>query len=198
MLHKAVFLDLNGVVIDLPPDIKDGTAPLEGDGPESYTMHQKDVAFLSGVYKAIKSLDRAGYQIVIVSNQSCVGRGFVEHSQMYELFCHVARKIHAHAKVKCRWRFCSHAPDAGCACRKPAPGLMWFYMVNYELDRSKCWMIGDSLSDMHAGHRAEIPIEHLIWIENHYGLNDFFLHTAQKGVACRNLAEAAELILGAG
>lgn len=194
MLHKAVFIDRDGVILELPPATKDGTLLLESGDPQAYTMHEKDVHFLPGVYKAIKSLG-AKYQIVIVSNQSCVGRGFVQYHKMYEVFCHVERKIHAHAKVKCRWRFCHHAPGEGCACRKPAPGMLWFYMVNYQYDRRKCWMVGDSMSDIEAGYRAEIPPSRLIYIDPE---NSPIVPAGiyAENHICSNLAEAAEIILG--
>ena len=52
--------------------------------------------------------------------------------------------------------FCPHHPDAGCSCRKPKPGMMYFLAYKYEIDLSKSWMIGDKESDMVAGYNAGV------------------------------------------
>jgi len=134
-----------------------------------YILNWQQFEFLPGVFDAFKLLDTGerhrvdyDYRIIVISNQSGIGEGLVDED--YEtgyliidnLFQVMESKIQKESGVWIEYCFCPHALDAGCACRKPKPGMIYKYAVDYDLDLSQCWMIGDQVSDMEAGQAAGI------------------------------------------
>jgi len=91
--------------------------------------------------------------------------------------------------------FCPHLPDAGCACRKPKPGMIYYLAVKWGIDLKKSWMIGDSVSDMKAGWNA--GIRRLLKIdETAPPLSDTVTRMFNRadGIQLRNILDAARFI----
>jgi len=188
-LGKAIFLDMNGVILDLPPAIKDGSVALEADVPEAYTMHPKDVVLLPEAIEGLYKLQSTDYKLIIVSNQSCIGRGFCTLTEMEVTFGFMVYLLEQQ-KIKIQdYQFCPHHPDINCGCRKPAPGMLWKKIMGYQLDRSLCWMIGDSLTDIQAGERTDIT--NLIYV----GDRPIHDYTGKPLIISANLSTAADIIL---
>jgi D-glycero-D-manno-heptose 1,7-bisphosphate phosphatase len=111
------------------------------------------VAPLPGAIDALRAL-QAGFALVIVSNQSGIGRGLITpaearavHDRVVELF---ARGGVGFAGAY----YCPHPPDAGCPCRKPAPGLLLDAARELGLDVARSLVVGDKASDIAAGRAA--------------------------------------------
>lgn len=135
---RAVFLDRDGTLIE------DVGYP---DAPEM-------VRLLPGVAEGLLRLRRAGFRLVIVSNQSGIGRGMIApqdarrvHARMLELLGEQGIAIDLA-------KYCPHAPDEGCDCRKPAPRMLLEAAAELGLDLGSSFMIGDKCSDVEAGRAA--------------------------------------------
>ena len=138
-VQKAVFLDRDGVIN------KNGAG---------YIYKWDDFKFLPYVVSSLKRLQKAGYLLFIITNQSGIGRGIFTEKDLVKL----NRKIISYLKEQgvniTAIYYCPHHPDAGCACRKPEPGMLIQASKQFDLNLSKSWMIGDSGSDIDAGRQV--------------------------------------------
>ena len=112
---------------------------------------------------AIRLLNRAGFVVIVVTNQSAIGRGIIDLpflQTVHDAFDrHLAR---SGARVD-RYYYCPHHPDARlpeyrmvCRCRKPGPGMIEQATTELELDPSRSFMVGDRLIDVACGHAAGV------------------------------------------
>ena len=130
---------------------RDGT--INEDHPY-YVKSADEWVPLPGALEAIARLNHAGWHTVVASNQSGIGRGLFDmaalnamHAKMNRLLQQVGGRIDAVF-------FCPHAPDDGCDCRKPLPGLLQQIGERYGVDLAQVPMVGDSLRDMQAAAAA--------------------------------------------
>ncbi len=145
MSRPAVFLDRDGTIID-------------------------DVGFLGSVDAmtvlpwsagAIRMLNEAGYPVVVVTNQSGVGRGLFDEARVKAIHEALDRTLgEQNARVDAYY-YCPHHPRAAdvryrvsCECRKPAPGLLRQAASDLDLDLARSWMVGDWWRDVEAGVAA--------------------------------------------
>jgi D-glycero-D-manno-heptose 1,7-bisphosphate phosphatase len=140
-MKKAVFLDRDGVINRKAP---------EGQ----YVTRWEQMDFLPGTSEAIRLLNKAGYFVVIVSNQRCVAKGLITASDLESMHARMRREFEAvGAKIDAIY-YCPHEMRPPCACRKPEPGMLLNAARQHRLDLSASWMIGDSAHDVEAGRRA--------------------------------------------
>lgn len=105
---------------------------------------------IAGSLEAIARLNQSGYQVVLATNQSGVGRGLLDISAL----CAIHDKMHralalAGARVEAVF-YCPHGLDAGCRCRKPKPGMLEDIAHRFNIDLTDVPCIGDSLRDLEA------------------------------------------------
>ena len=136
----CVFIDRDGVVNER---ILDG-----------YVLDWKDFRWRPDALASLRALSAAGRPIVVVSNQSCVGRGLLERSALIDIMHRMSERLEENGSPLAAWYCCPHAPGDGCDCRKPRPGMLIRAAREggYELSRS--YMIGDTQSDVDAGSAA--------------------------------------------
>jgi histidinol-phosphate phosphatase family protein len=138
-LRPAVFLDKDGTLVENVP----------------YNVDPERLRFTRGAPAALQRLQRAGYALVVVSNQSGVARGLFDAAALDALLAALKQRLRDEAGVELTdVLVCPHAPDAGCACRKPSPGLIEAAARKHALDLGRSWMVGDILDDVEAGRRA--------------------------------------------
>ncbi|MBA4186381.1 MAG: D-glycero-beta-D-manno-heptose-1,7-bisphosphate 7-phosphatase [Planctomycetaceae bacterium] len=138
----AVFLDRDGVVIE-----------------DSHYLGNPDrVRLLPGAAGAIASLNRAGWPVVIVSNQSGVARGMFNESDVDAVHEHLSNLLHGYGAKIDAYHYCPHHPEGEvtvlrieCECRKPRPGMLVRAATELGLDLAASWMIGDRVTDLEAG-----------------------------------------------
>lgn len=138
---KAAFLDRDGVINRKAP---------EG----SYVTRWEEMIFLPGVAQAILTLRRAGYRIIVISNQRCVAKGLLTAEDLDALHRRMCETLAAEGAVIDAAYYCPHEKHTSCHCRKPAPGLLLEAASNHQIDLKSSWMIGDSTSDVEAGRSA--------------------------------------------
>lgn len=141
MTRPAVFLDRDGVLIENRDD---------------YVKSKDEVSVLPGASQAMRRLARSEYALVLVSNQSAVGRGLVTLEQANRINDHVVQAIVAAGGRLDASYLCPHAPEAACDCRKPAPGMLLRAAHELQLDPGQSFMVGDAASDMEAARAAGV------------------------------------------
>jgi histidinol-phosphate phosphatase family protein len=138
---KAAFLDRDGVI--------NKKAPGEG-----YITRAKDFEILPGVPEAIKLLRRAGFLVIVVTNQRGIARGLYTVSDLSQIHAKMKSDLEASGAHVDAIYFCPHDKEPPCSCRKPAPGMLLTAAAEHRIDLPNSWMIGDSESDKEAGSRA--------------------------------------------
>jgi D,D-heptose 1,7-bisphosphate phosphatase len=180
--RPAVFLDRDGTLIENVPYLCDPTL----------------VRLLPGAADAIKQLHRAGFAVVLVTNQSAIGRGMLTEDRLEEIHTEMRRQLAACGAVLDGIYYCPVAPAGDDRSliehhdRKPGPGMLLRAVDDLELDLAKSWMVGDMISDVWAGLNAgcrsillqsvETPIEDINAVKGH-------------ALVLRDLPAAADAIL---
>ncbi|MBI2313081.1 MAG: D-glycero-beta-D-manno-heptose 1,7-bisphosphate 7-phosphatase [Betaproteobacteria bacterium] len=105
---------------------------------------------LPGSLEAIARLTQAGFRVVVASNQSGVGRGLFDMAMLNAINDRMHRMLaQAGGRIDAVF-YCPHAPEAGCGCRKPEPGLLQEIARRFNMDLAGVPCIGDSLRDLQA------------------------------------------------
>lgn len=136
---KLVILDRDGVV--------------NYDSAE-FVKHADEWSALPGSLEAIARLNRAGWRVVIASNQSGLGRGLFGASELNAMHAKFRRELARVGGHVDAIFVCPHAPDAGCDCRKPLPGMMLDIARRYDISLQGVPSVGDSLRDLQAAAAA--------------------------------------------
>jgi D-glycero-D-manno-heptose 1,7-bisphosphate phosphatase len=132
MSAPAIFLD------------RDGTIIVE----RNYPSHPDQVALIDGAVAGLRAMAAHGYPLIVVSNQSGIGRGYFSVEQADAVERRVIELLAREGLAAAAWYRCPHAPDAGCACRKPAPGMIHAAVSEFDLDAARSFVIGDKWSDV--------------------------------------------------
>ncbi len=178
--RPAVFLD------------RDGTINEE----MGYINHLSRFRLLPEAAPAIRLLNDAGLTVVVVTNQSGAARGYFPATLVDEVHRHLQELLaQAGAGVDAIY-ICLHAPDAGCPCRKPKPGLILDAARDLNLDLSRSYLIGDRYKDVETAANAGVKG---ILVLTGYGLGEYeHFHTQPQPKpvhVARNLLEAVDFIL---
>jgi D-glycero-D-manno-heptose 1,7-bisphosphate phosphatase len=125
---------------------------------------------LPGALEAISRLNHAGFHVVLATNQSGLGRGLFDMATLNAVHSHMVKTLAAAGGRIDAIFYCPHAPDEGCACRKPAPGLLHQIQERYGIEIKGVPFVGDSLRDMQAAHAAGCA-PHLVLTGRHVNLS---------------------------
>jgi D-glycero-D-manno-heptose 1,7-bisphosphate phosphatase len=180
-MKTAVFLDRDGVI----------NQNRDGD----YVRIWQEFAFLPGSREAIQRLLKEDIPIIVISNQAGVGKGLVSDATVQEINRRlVAQTSVADRKISAVY-YCPHRVEDGCQCRKPKPGMLLMAAAEWDLDLTRCYLVGDAMSDIEAGSAV--------------GCTTFLVKTGRGGKALQqrqnwkiqpdfiveDLAQAVEIIL---
>lgn len=138
-MAAVVFLDRDGVI--------------NQDSPH-YIKHPDAFHFIPGSRQAIALLNRHGFDIILITNQSVIGRKMVTPRILDLIFDKMRQGIETAGGRILDIFFCPHTPDAGCDCRKPLPGMIFQARDRYGIDLSRSLMVGDSVKDIQAARSA--------------------------------------------
>jgi D-glycero-D-manno-heptose 1,7-bisphosphate phosphatase len=151
--RPAVFLDRDGVLNELVPDLRTGD-------PES-PLEVSDVRLIAGAAAGARELARAGFALVCISNQPAAAKGKTTIDQLQAVHERVVELLARELVHLDASRLCLHHPDGvvaalsgSCDCRKPQPGMVLDATGALGLDLGTSWLIGDTSADVEAGHRA--------------------------------------------
>lgn len=138
-LPRLVILDRDGVI---------------NEDSDDYIKSAEEWLPIPGSLEAIARLNHAGVAVTVATNQSGIGRGLFTLSDLNEMhakFQLALSRVGGHVDGIF---FCPHAPDAGCSCRKPAPGLLKAISERFDLALEGIPLIGDSRRDVEAALAA--------------------------------------------
>ena len=121
-MNKAIFLD------------RDGTINVDF----GYVYKTQELELLPGVAEALRIFQELGYLLIVITNQSGIGRGYFKLVILNDFYT------------------CPHAPEEHCECRKPSPFMVTEAMKKYEIDPSQSYMFGDKKSDTECGERSGV------------------------------------------
>lgn len=138
-MFPAIFLDRDGVIIE---------------NRSNYVRRWEDVAIYGQALTALSEINSSPYKIVMVTNQSAVGRGIISPGTVREINARLVRIIGQTGGRIDGVYVCPHAPEEHCECRKPKPGLLFQAAEAQNLDFNHSILIGDTLGDLMAGQAA--------------------------------------------
>ncbi len=146
-MARAVFLDRDGTLIE---DVE-------------YLADPRLVRLVPRAASALLRLEAAGFERIVVSNQSAVARGLATPDDVSAVQRKISELLAEGGASIDAWYYCFHHPEgalpewrAVCDCRKPAPGLILTAAMQRGLDLSSCFLIGNMWSDVEAARRAGI------------------------------------------
>ncbi len=137
-MNRAVLLD------------RDGTINVD----YGYMHDPSKIEFLEGVVEALQKLETQGYLLIIITNQSGIGRGYFTEEQ-YEIFsdAFLAELSERGVNITATY-MCPHSPEEECSCRKPYPYMALKAIEEYDIDPAQSYMFGDKSSDVKCGESA--------------------------------------------
>ncbi|MBI5630315.1 MAG: HAD family hydrolase [Elusimicrobia bacterium] len=178
-MNRAVFLDRDGVIVE----------------EVNYLCDPRELKLLPGAAKAIARLRKAGFKVIVVSNQSGVARGFLSLARLEQIHRRLESLLHKQGAGLDAVYFCPHHPEFGrrqaCLCRKPGTEMLEKAAKKFDLEMKSCYLVGDTTTDMRAAYNA--------------GCKGLLVHTGHAGrdgayrikphATFRDLASAALWIL---
>jgi len=168
MTIKTIFLDRDGVI----------------NKEVNYLHKIEDFKFIDGVFEACQYFKLLGYEIIIVTNQSGISRGYYSEND-FKIITNWMITQFKRNEIKILDVFhCPHSPDLNCECRKPKPGMFIEAKNKHNIDMVTSWMIGDSERDIRAANLA--GIKNTILVRSGHKINEsnsnamFFLDSIDK------------------
>ncbi|MEO0106510.1 MAG: D-glycero-beta-D-manno-heptose 1,7-bisphosphate 7-phosphatase [candidate division WOR-3 bacterium] len=144
MKNKAVFLD------------RDGTINID----KGYVHRIEDFEFIEGAVEAIGILNENGFKVIVITNQSGIGRGYYTEKDVEKLHQYINSELAKHNARIDAFYFCPHHPTEAlgkyrmeCNCRKPKTGLFEKALRDFDIDAQKSYVIGNSITDIESGRK---------------------------------------------
>lgn len=139
--QRAVILDRDGVLNERPPQAH-------------YVRSWEEFQWLPGAIQAMKSLNGAGYKLILASNQSGIARGVMTEEDLAALHGRMENELAQEGVSLDAIYYCPHGWDDNCLCRKPLPGMLFQAQRDFHLDLTKTLFVGDDERDQQAGEAA--------------------------------------------
>jgi D-glycero-D-manno-heptose 1,7-bisphosphate phosphatase len=185
-MRRVVFLDKDGTLVeDEPPNI------------DTSRVH-----FYPDVFPALRLLARAGFALVIVTNQNGIAQGRCEESDIHRMLTYFRDRFADERLTLDGFYYCPHDADGviapyavPCLCRKPRPGLLMRARRDLDIDMTQSWMVGDILHDVEAGRWAGCRT---VLINNGHETEWRLTETRWPDHIAETMLKAAQLIVLAG
>jgi D-glycero-D-manno-heptose 1,7-bisphosphate phosphatase len=151
---KTIFLDRDGVI-----------------NKEVNYLHEIDsFEFIDGIFEACKYFLNVGYEIIIITNQSGISRGYYNQDD-YDILTKWMLERFKENDISILDIFhCPHSPEDNCKCRKPKPGMIFAAKNKYDINLSQSWLIGDKETDIIAANNA--GISNTILVKSGHKINE--------------------------
>jgi len=151
---KIVFLDRDGVI----------------NKEVGYLHKVADFEFIEGVFDACQYFQSLGYQVIIVTNQSGIERGYYTEEDFHIVTDWMLKQFKHNGIEVLDVFYCPHGPESDCSCRKPKPGMFIQADGKHHIDMSNSWMIGDKEADIQAANSA--GISNTILVKSGHEINE--------------------------
>jgi len=169
---KAVFVDRDGTLIE----------------EVNFLSRIEDLLFFPFTDEAVTTLKDRGYLVIVVTNQSGIGRGIYTEDDMHRIHDEIQARLSSSVDA---FYFCPHRPDEGCRCRKPGLGMIEFACGDFDIDLANSWMVGDKDLDVETGLDAGMRTAMVL---TGYGESHSKSLTRKPDVIVENLLEATLVI----
>jgi D-glycero-D-manno-heptose 1,7-bisphosphate phosphatase len=152
-----------------------------------YCSHPKQVKVFPGVSQALRGLKSKGFKLIVITNQSGIGRGFFTVDEYRSVESEVSRQL-GHGLIDATY-FCPDVPGQHSTHRKPSPGMILEAKREHQIDLARSFFIGDKEIDVECGHNAGVRT-----IRVQTGFDRDIVGSAADWVA-KDLSDAAQIIL---
>ena len=140
MNKRIIFLDRDGVINE-----------------EINYLHKiEDFIFIDGIFKSLRLMQNLGYEFIVVTNQSGIGRGMYSNEDYLIIDKWMKNEFEKNGIGILYSIHCPHSPEQNCDCRKPKSGLFKNCFKLFQISKDDSWMVGDSERDIEAAIRAGI------------------------------------------
>ena len=143
--RRAIYLDRDGTLVH----------------PRHYPRRPEDLRLYAGLPRELRALQRKGFALVVITNQSGIARGLITEEELDRMHAGLCRQLHSHGVALDAFYHCPHHPEGSidalsiaCECRKPRPGMLLRAAEEMNIDLARSWFAGDILDDVEAGNRA--------------------------------------------
>ena len=147
MSRPALFLDRDGII----------------NVDHGYVVRQEDFDFIEGIFDVVLAANRAGYLVIVVTNQAGIGRGYYTEANFHQITDWMLEQFDLRGAHIEAVYFSPYHPEHGVGeyrrdsdCRKPAPGMLLRAAREHDIDLKHSILVGDKLSDIEAGQRAGV------------------------------------------
>ena len=173
MNKKAIFLDRDGVI----------------NHEVHYLRNIKDFKFITGVFDSCLYFAELGYEIIIITNQSGIARGFLSKKDYLEINNWMLNQFSKHNINILEVFHCPHGPESKCNCRKPKPGMFLQAKNKHNINMKTSWMIGDKEIDIEAANLS--GIENTILVKSIHNIN---INNTNAKFILDSIREATQII----
>lgn len=156
-----------------------------------YLASPDGVELLPGAAEGLRMLQQAGYGLIVVTNQSGIGRGYLTEDTLAEIHAVLERLLAAEHVQLDGILYCPHTPQDNCGCRKPQLGMLQRAAELFHFDPARAIMIGDKPADIELGRRGGMKT---ILVRSGYG-REHELAGLKADLVCDDLTAAAKAIL---
>lgn len=146
MPSSALFLDRDGVI----------------NKDVGYAHRPDQIEFMSQIFERCRLAHTQGKKIIIITNQSGVGRGYYSEAEFHGLMAWMKARFAEEGCPITAYYYCPHAPDAKCECRKPKPGMILQAAKEWDIDLAASCFMGDKETDRQAALAAGVGLFELI------------------------------------
>lgn len=136
---KTIFIDRDGVINQNRTD---------------HVKNWNEFEFIPDSIQGLVELSRAGFRLVVITNQAVINRGVVSRETVESINQQMMDIVRQHGGFITASLYCPHRPEEGCSCRKPAPGLLFQAQELLGARLSGDYLIGDHVNDLEAGWKA--------------------------------------------
>ncbi len=179
-MNRAVFLDRDGTIIE-----------------EKHYLHRpEEVVIFPGAPEGLKRLQTAGFRLIVVSNQSGVGRGYFTLAELESVHRHLCEELGRDGVKLDQIYFAPEAPDQPSRGRKPSPACLFDARDQFGLDLAESYMVGDKMLDLECGWNA--GVKQCLLVRTGYGaeLERTARDSLRLAIVVDDLRAAANWILG--
>lgn len=180
-MRPAIFVDRDGTIAE----------------EVGYLNHVSRFRMFPFAAEAIRRLNQANLPVVVITNQSGVGRGYFPESLVHTVHERMIRQLATeHARIDAVY-YCPHNGADGCDCRKPKPGMLERAAREHQLDLRRSFVVGDRYGDIELAHRVSARG---VLVRTGYGEGELAWHAAKwlqpPDFVAKDLADASGWILG--
>lgn len=175
MRSPAIFLDRDGTIIE----------------EKNYLADPDQVVLLDNAVAGLRAMSRHGFPLVVISNQSGIGRGYFSLEQAEAVRARLEHMLAREGIEMAGWYMCPHAPEALCSCRKPLPGLIEAAAQALDLAPANSFVIGDKRCDIDLA--AAVGAEGILVTTGHGAGDADYARTIGVPVS-HDLVEASETV----